>query len=347
MREIVQKITFGARFGAKRLTLAGTLICNRMNTQSRLITLKAGGYEYIYIYFKFKKKLIRINTKNRVDDKCMRTDLLYTKDMKNYKVLNDRILLLKRKVDEYITYRINYGWFYISIEDCLKYVNSGSTDMRSYVTNNPVVVEVKEAEIKPLSVNDYLSQFYQFKKDELNNRASYKDYLSLVNALTDYQSFYKMELTFENMNTPDFMVKFRNFLSLERGEGFLTDGGLNDNTINKRISGLKGFFTWCEIREYYTFKKIVHAFKTAKYDNNIIVLSKEEITLLTELELMPPSWERIIAVFVCNCFMGLRFGDLVTLKKSEFIKNDDGDWTLKKKIRKRELLYMFLSKIHH
>ena len=302
-----------------------------MKTQSTLVRIKQSEYEYIYIYFKYKNKLIRINTGNKVVESCMTKELLYNSKMKDKFELNQKTLDLKSRVDEYILYRINNGWRQLSKEECIEYVESGSATMLSFLLKKGRN-EIKVTASK--TINDYFEDFYNFKKAELNNRVSSKDYLSLFNALKDYQKSNKMGLTFDKMNSMDFMVNFRNFLSTKRGEGFLTKGGLQDNTINKRITALKTFFSWCEIKEYFIFKKNIHVFKAPKYDNNIVVLSKDEIRQLAELDLKNESWIKIIDIFVCNCFMGLRFSDLETLKKSDFVLDELGEYTLIKENKK-------------
>jgi len=216
-----------------------------MNNQSSLKKVKQGKYVYIYIYFKYNGKILRINTGNKVVPRCMNKDLTYNSKMVDQVELNIKTIELKQKVDEYIKYGIECGKLsQISQKDCLTYIKGETTQPTFTETSNR----------NSPTVNQLLNDFYQYKKDELNNRPSYKDYLSLVNSLIDYQTHFSTELSLDTMNTLDFMVKYRNFLSLTRGEGYLTKGGLNDNTINKRFSGLKTFFLWLEDREIYQFK---------------------------------------------------------------------------------------------
>ncbi len=295
-----------------------------MNYQSTLKQVSQGKYKYIYIYFKYQGKIIRINTGNKVVPKYMNKDLSFNKKMVNYLEINDTTTKLKQQVDKYIRFKIDDECLNtISQNECLKYLQGGLPDSTKRTNYH-----------NPQSISDLLNKFYQFKKDELNNRPSYKEYLTLVNSLTDYQKYYNVELTFESLDTLDFMIKYRNFLSLKRGKRFLTSGGLNDNTVNKRFSGLKTFFLWVENKEIYQFKKSVLSFKSPKYDNNIVVMEKDDLRKLIDLKIDNPNWKRIIDVFVCNCFLGLRYSDLSTLKKTDFFIDDDGDYILFKENKK-------------
>lgn len=300
-----------------------------MITQSQLKLINQGKYKYIYVYYKHRDRIIRINTGNRVVPSSLNKDLTYNTRMENHTELNKNTLELKRKVDDYIRHKINIGLIdRISQKECLRYVEEGKDSLR---------FSSKYFKKKEKSINDHLDDFYEFKKEELNNRPSYKDYLTFINSLKDYQKYRKIHLSFEKMNDRGFMVKYRNFLTEKRGKEYLTRGGLNDNTINKRFACLKTFFKWCEEKEYYTFKSVVQNFSAPKYDNEIVALSKEDISELLDLDIKNQTLERIRDVFVCNCFLGLRISDLKTLERSDFIEDNDGDYILIKENKKTKV----------
>lgn len=307
-----------------------------MNYQSELKKVKQGEYEYIYIYFKHKGNIIRINTKNRVVPNCMTKELLYNSKMIGQNKLNLDTKDLKLKVDEYIRFKIvEQNKHNISKEECLLFMKGGKDLV--YRKWNRTYIE--ETTPKSKTVNDYLTEFNQFKILQLNNRPSYKDYLTLVNSLTDFQKYYGIKLTFEYLDTEEFLIRYRNFLSIDRGkdykeDGYKTRGGLNDNTINKRFSGLKTFYLWIENRNNITFKKSTHSFSVPKYDNNIIVLDNNDIKQFLEKEIINETWIKIRDLFVCNCYMGLRISDLKTIVKSDFQVDEDGDYFLVKENQK-------------
>ena len=296
-----------------------------MNLQSSLKKVNQGEYEYIYVYFKYQGNIIRINTGNKVIPKFMNKDLTFSTKLVNHLEINSRTEKLKQQVDDYIRYKVQDGSLStISKKECMIFIQGGNIPSKN--------VEIER--VQPVSVNELLKTFYQYKKEELNNRPSYKDYLSLSNSLSDFQKFYSLELTLNMLDTLDFLIKYRNFLSLKKDDKYLTKGGLNDNTINKRFSSLKTFFLWIEDKELYRFKKSVHTFRTPKYENSIVVLDKDDLRQLVDLKIENPNWKKIIDLFVCNCFLGLRFSDLSTLKKSDFQLDEDGDFILQKENKK-------------
>ena len=67
-----------------------------MNSASVLKHWKSGKYDYIYIYFKYKGNIIRINTKQKFIKGCHKKDLLYNNRMPNYLGLNQEIKNLKK-----------------------------------------------------------------------------------------------------------------------------------------------------------------------------------------------------------------------------------------------------------
>ena len=181
--------------------------------------------------------------------------------------------------------------------------------------------------------------FYQYKVKVLNNRPSVKDYKSLQNALTEYAAYTNTVLTFERLNTVDFMADFRHWLAQPHGnkknqnKKGKTKGNLNDNTINKRFSCLKTFYSWCEIKKIYLFDKAVSSFKTPKYENDIFALSKEDIKLLQKIKTDNTNWQQVLDLFIFNCFVGLRYSDLINLSVNNYIT----DYRMKKA---KELIYI-------
>lgn len=307
-----------------------------MSTQSKLIKVKQGVYVYIYVYFKHKGNIIRIPTGNEFIQSFMTKELFYNSKFEGFEEKNKQTKELKRKVDEYLRFRlVVQNDPNINQKECLTVVKGGLESIQRFKTNfQPHIPKSK-------TVNNYLDDFFEFKKIQLNQRSSYKDYLSFKNSIIDYQKYYKTSLTFEKMNSEDFMVRYRNFLTIEKGteykkNGYLTAGGLNDNTINKRISELKTFFSWVQKNRLFNFELDVMDFKHSGYDNTIVPLTKEDIKILRDLKIekSKENWGKIIDLFVCNCFFGLRISDFMTLKKDDFVVDSDGDYTLIKENKK-------------
>ena len=83
---------------------------------------------------------------------------------------------------------------------------------------------------------------------------------------------------------------------------------------------------WVEEKDYFYFKTSLYKFKVEQFKTQFVILNREEIRQLQELQIENKKWQKIIDVFVCNCFMSLRFNDLKTMEKGEFVQDEDGDY---------------------
>jgi integrase len=142
-----------------------------------------------------------------------------------------------------------------------------------------------------------------------------------------------MKLTFNIINDKDFFNRFRNYLGTKHKNG-KSKGELNNNTVHKRFSSLKSFMSWIEEKEIFIFKHMLYKYKIQKFNTDFVTLNREEIRQLENLKIDNPYWQKIIDVFVCNCFMSLRFGDLQTFDKGKFIQDADGDFYYQKQNEK-------------
>ena len=296
-----------------------------MNSSSTLKHYKSGDYSYIYIYFKYKKGYIRINTKEKFIEGMHRKDMLYNSKMSGHVYLNQQIMNLKNKVDQYISNKLQYWRPEISQSECLEFIETGELPK-----SNDEIYRLP----KTKTIFDYYDEFYEFKDTELQNKPSLKDYITLKNALTDYETYSKKKLDFDLLNDEDFFNRFRNFLYSKHADGYKTRGDLNSNTVHKRFSCLKTFMRYVQKKKYYRFEDYLYMYKIKKLPTDFVTLDREEIRELESLEISNPKWQRIIDVFVCNCFMSLRFSDLKTLEKGEFLQDDDGDYYYVKKNEK-------------
>jgi integrase len=288
-----------------------------MNTISKLKNFKSGAYEYLYVYFKYKGNLIRINTGQKFIPGMHKQDLLYNARMSDYKLLNRKIIDIKQKVDKYLLNKFQYQRPTVNQKECLVYLKDGIL---------PSSVPTILIEYKKKNFMDFFNEFYQFKEIELQNKASLKDYKSLQNALLDYEKINNEILTFDLINDLAFWHKFRNFLFTKHPEKSLTDGDLNSNTVQKRISSLKTFISYIQVKKYYTFDLTLFKYKVPRFLPDFVTLDREEISQLENLQIDNNNWQKIIDVFICNCFMSLRFSDLQTFNKGEFTQDKEGDY---------------------
>jgi len=298
-----------------------------MNSHSILKHFKSGNYDYIYIYFKYKGKLIRINTDQKYLEGMHRKDLYYSAKMADYEYLNQIIMNLHKKVEQYILRKLSYvdsKRISVSQKECLHYLKTGEFDIS---TNEPL------QQTKKLTFIAYYDQFIEYKRIELNDSPSMKDYKSLKNALLDYETTNNLKLTFDTINDKDFFNRFKNYLATKHVNG-KSKGELNNNTTHKRFSSLKTFMRWIQEKEIFVFKLVLFDYKIQKYNTDFVTLDRDEIQQLQDLKIENSNWQKIIDVFICNCFMSLRFSDLSTMSKGKFLKDSDGDYYYQKRNEK-------------
>ncbi len=281
-----------------------------MKTASELKIQKVGDYKYLVIYFKYRGNMIRINTRYRYLGKEYHSKgLAYNNKVPRYLHANVAMATMKYRVDTYIGEQMRQFFPRINQKECLEFINKGYK------------------EPKDVKLLVYFQQFYKAKEIELQNALSLKDYKSLENALTDFQ-LYKKALFRPKDITPQLLLEFRNFLSAEHPEkkGYKTQGNLNNNTIHKRISSFRTFCRWLEEQEIAVFKEKLYTLETVKkYDPDTVVLSKEEMQVLVDLKPADKFEERIIDLFVLNCYLGMRWSDFSTIEKGIFQNDAEGN----------------------
>lgn len=307
-----------------------------MSRNSQLKIFKSGNYSYVYIYFKYGKNIIRINTKKLVKKNGMTKENLYNSKVADFEKLNNETLKLKVLVDSYLLLKFRVYKPEISQKECLQFIS------KDYYNGNvfdgtPYTLDRFAPPAPKKMLNDYLTDFYNLKSKELVNRTGLKDYKSLYNAVIEYQKFSNKSLTLNDINEKGFVLDFRNFLIMKHPEEYKTKGGLNDNTIYKRLRYLKAFYMYLEKEEIFTFKKNIFDFKKQGFDIEIIALTKQEIQQFFELKIDIEKWEIIRDLFVFNCFAGLRFSDLKTLNKNEIHYHEKGISIIKKENQKTNI----------
>lgn len=301
-----------------------------MKTQSELKLVDNNGYKHIILYFKYKNQMLRIPTHNKYIKSYVQKDLYYNSGMDDYKKLNDRTNELKRRVDDYIKRKLSEPFPHFSQKECIDFIDEKHYK-KSYdgtYLRLTDYLQKSESQPEPKTVLQHFTDFFEIKKKELlNHYHSYKKYITLENLLKDYDRTQK-HLTFDTMNSELFMYSFRDFL-MDKKE-------YNDNSANMKLKNLKTFLRWIEGNNIYRFDSKTLKVSVGTYENNVITLNKDEIRQLLELDIQNPHWNKIIDLFVLNCFLGLRHSDLYTLNNNDFVKDQDGDLMLVKDTQKTD-----------
>ena len=278
-----------------------------MKTASELKIFKTNGYEYIYIYYK-QNCLIRINTRYTTVKNGMTKEHLYKNTVPDFTRKNDHIILMKQRVDKYISDRLLNN-------SQLGELNQKGAHNAAF-NNNPVNSDQADEKL----LIPVFSKYFSNLDAEFNYQAAtLKYYNNLKGCLEEFEKdIVKHKLCLVDFNTKSSLINFCKFLGEKRG--------MNDNSIAKRLNTLKTFLRYCADEGIYTFDTKIFSYKIKKYDTNIITLNFDEIQQLIDLKIEAVSWKKIMDVFICNCFMGLRISDLKKLSKADFILDDDGDY---------------------
>jgi integrase len=251
--------------------------------------------------------------------------------MPDYEELNKRTRRLLEKVDMYIFMKFQSTDQIVSQRECLKTIEDMHFDPieRKIIPIDRSKFKAEQAASeKPFIV--LYDEFIEYKRVELKDSPSMKDYKSLLNALLDFQTHTGKKFTLETVNDKDFFNRFRNYLGAKHTKGSKTKGQLNNNTVHKRFSSLKTFMRWVEEKEIFVFKHTLYDYKIQKFNTNFVALTRDDIKQIENIKTDNPFWQKILDVFICNCFMSLRFGDLISMEKGKFLKDEAGDYYYKK-----------------
>ena len=103
---------------------------------------------------------------------------------------------------------------------------------------------------------------------------------------------------------------------------FISDLLLLNNSSAKYIKTLKTFLHWATERGYNTNLSFIK-FKAQERDADIIYLTEKELLRLYNFDLSKKTaLENVRDVFCFGCFTGLRYSDILRVKK-ENIKGDE------------------------
>lgn len=276
-----------------------------MNNHSVLKVNKSGKYEYIIIYYKLGKDILRIPTKEVYEKSKMNKDLTFNIRKEDNERINKRISVLKKKVDSYITDRLSYYVKKVNQKDCLKFIETGET--------------VQEKKIEKITALDFVEKFKNWKINELGV-SSANQYTSLYMSMKEFQKLKNKTITFDDLNDVEFLSEYKNFLGNVKKN--------KNNTIALRFKTFKTFINYIEEKEIFTFKISTKKYKQEQYAPTIVTLDNADIKLLMNLEIENKRWAVIRDLFVFNFFCGLRFSDLSTLRPDNFKIDADGDYTI-------------------
>lgn len=127
------------------------------------------------------------------------------------------------------------------------------------------------------------------------------------NILKEFQEKTGEKITFENIDSKLFdAIKEYCFQIRERK--------INNSYLDRIRRVLKAFLNWAAERDYYSGKEYLK-FKSPFSEPPIVVLTFQEFKSLLAFKFESPKLDRVRDVFCVGCLTGLRFSDLMDLKR--------------------------------
>jgi integrase len=198
-----------------------------------------------------------------------------------------------------------------------------------------------------------LLQSEKFNSDANFSDDSIKEYRGLKYYLKDYELFLEKPILYTDISY-DWLIKFKTFNLTKREKTekkqYETLGGIRSNTLKKKINLFISFLRWLEDetkRDFIFTSTLVQFSKNEIKSPKIIKdsLTVEEVKLLLETKCDGNKEEFIRDVFVFSCSTGLRWSDIISIKKEDVKTDKNGDFFLKKYAQKTdEEFYVFLNK---
>lgn len=160
-------------------------------------------------------------------------------------------------------------------------------------------------------IHDFNTVFQEFLHVTKTSKsiATLKNRTTVFKFLCDFQIHIKVRLTLEELD----MVFFDN----------LTDYAFNvrmvrDNYFAKIVAVLKTFLNWAAERDYYSGSKH-KKFKAPEKEIEVVFLTVEEFQRLYFFSFNNPKLGRVRDVYCFGCLTGLRFSDLMQLRREHII----------------------------
>ena len=283
-----------------------------MKRQAELKLVAVNGYQYIYIYFKAKGQMLRINTGNKYIASQCRKDLMYNTQYDGYEQANKRTAILLNRVNEYIDSKYASSVSpIISNKECIAYIDDknyridykGSNVRMSTSTNR-------------IASTGFLGIFETFIGQRTNTLAtsSINNYNYVLGLLKDFQTYRRKALSFDEIDLNFVNELYRFFISK----------GLTDNTSKYLFKIIKIYFHYLENEGICTIQPTVYGFKIKTVVNDVFALSNDQLKHLNSIRTsgsLSEHKQKCLDLFIFNCYIGLRYSDLKQLNVNNFINN--------------------------
>jgi integrase len=169
-----------------------------------------------------------------------------------------------------------------------------------------------------LSFENAFSEFIK-KCEASKQKNTIKSYKSTIIHLKNFSRIKRMSLSFDKIDF-EFEDSLRQY--------FISDVKLTNNTISKYFRVLKTFLNYCLDRGY-NHNQIFKKFEVSEKQKEVYALTLDELNRIYTHQFEESRLNKVKDVFCFSCFTGLRFSDVMKLKR-ENIKDHQVKITIQK-----------------
>ncbi|MBL7854848.1 MAG: site-specific integrase [Cyclobacteriaceae bacterium] len=175
-----------------------------------------------------------------------------------------------------------------------------------------IIAKLSGKELKRINLISFAIEFVEKSNFARNTK---KGYQTTINALKEYSERSRKILDFSMIDL-NFYDDYTGFLWKEKE--------LNDNTVGTHIKHIKTIMNEAFERDLHSNLKFKRkGFVVFRKDSDSVYLSESEISSLLAIDLRSnQKLERVRDVFCINCWLGLRYSDLVRVTKDKIIEEN-------------------------
>jgi hypothetical protein len=298
-----------------------------MNTKSQLKVFRSSGYDYLYVYYKLGKNMLRIPTDKKIVKGKMTKDLLFSSKVEGFEELNKTIMEMMQKVDDYIYVKLREHFPVISQKECKKFIQERY--MRGDLFSGKRYEPLKQV-VKSKSLITYIEEYIEFRKSKNTRRNTAKEFTTMLNRVKAFDLHYKQITYLKDINFT-WSDKFEEYLNNKAKNGkdekgkdkYGYDSGTVEKTYTILITVLYHFYIRKDEQNIDLSDKFTLAgFKRGKKSKNKAnPLTFQQFQTLFNHKFDEHYLELTRIRFCLQCSTGLRFGDLHRIT-SEKIDND-------------------------
>ncbi|MGD9977709.1 MAG: tyrosine-type recombinase/integrase [Bacteroidales bacterium] len=173
--------------------------------------------------------------------------------------------------------------------------------------NNLLIKPQEEAILKSTSFLDVFSDFIESNKADKAER-TIKGYTTVKNFLIRFQKETSFVITWDNIDVK-FLDKLKNFtfITEKKQLGYYA----------KITRVIATYLHWAEERNYYS-GNIYDKLRVDEPEKEVIFLSMDEIFMLLNYNFKNNRLEKVRDLYCFACFTGLRYSDVISLKREHF-----------------------------